>query len=626
MFASVQSLNAAKLEDFPADHFDVVMVDEFHHAAAPSYERVLNHLVPVELLGLTATPERSDGLPILHWFDDRIAAELRLWDAIDQQYLSPFMYFGIHDGLDLRQVPWRRGRGYDVDALSAAYTSSDAWARLVVKQVSEHAAVGAMRGLGFCVSIQHAQFMAQHFNRHGIDAVAIWGDSPRMDREAALRDLAEGRVRVVFSVDLFNEGVDVPVVDTVLMLRPTESPTLFLQQLGRGLRKAPGKAFCTVLDFVGTHRKEFRFDRRYRALLGGTRRDVERAVHQRFPFLPAGCHMDLDQKASEIVLRSLRDAIPSRWTAKVDELRSLRRDRPDIDLDEFLDESGLDLDDVYDGRRSWSDLREAAGMSVLPAGPHEVTLRRAVGRLLHIDDEERISTYRSLLSHPYAPSIQSMSERKRRLLHMLVAGLADRALTQESTFSEAVDLLWNHSQPRAELLELLAILNDRLDHIHAPLTTHPDVPLQIHARYSRIEILAAFGATALAKIAAWQSGVYEAKAANAELFALTLDKSIGGFSPTTRYRDYAISRTLIHWESQSITREDSATGKRYRNHEHEGRYVMLFTRLRADDRAFWFLGPATYRSHEGEKPMAITWELHHRLPGDLYAAFAAAVA
>lgn len=626
VFASVQSLNAAKLEDFPADQFDVVMVDEFHHAAAPSYERVLNHLVPVELLGLTATPERSDGLPILHWFDDRIAAELRLWDAIDQQYLSPFMYFGIHDGLDLRQIPWRRGRGYDPDALSTAYTSSDAWARLVVKQVSEHAEVGAMRCLGFCVSIQHAQFMAQHFNRHGIDAVAIWGDSPRMEREAALRDLAEGRVRVVFSVDLFNEGVDVPLVDTVLMLRPTESPTLFLQQLGRGLRKAPGKGFCTVLDFVGTHRKEFRFDRRYRALLGGTRRDVERAVHQRFPFLPAGCHMDLDQKASEIVLRSLRDAIPSRWSAKVDELRSLRRDRPDIDLDEFLDESGLDLDDIYDGRRSWSDLREAAGMSVLPAGPHEATLRRAVGRLLHIDDEERISTYRSLLSHPHAPSIQSMSERERRLLHMLVAGLADRALTQENTFSEAVDLLWKHPQLRAELLELLAVLNDRLDHVHAPLTTHPDVPLQVHARYSRIEILAAFGATALAKIAAWQSGVYEAKAANAELFAFTLDKSTGGFSPTTRYRDYAISRTLVHWESQSITREDSATGRRYRNHEHQGRFIMLFTRLRADDRAFWFLGPATYRSHEGEKPMAITWELHHRLPGDLYAAFAAAVA
>lgn len=272
VFASIQSLNAADLSLLAADHFDVVIVDEFHHAAAASYEKVLTHLDPVELLGLTATPERSDGLPVLHWFDDRIAAELRLWDAIDQQYLSPFLYFGVHDGLDLRDIPWRRGRGYEVEALTQRYTSSDAWARLVVKQLLEHADVDSMRGLGFCVSVEHARFMARHFNHHGIRAVAIWGDSPPRERNAALRDLAAGDVSVVFSVDLFNEGVDVPAVDTVLMLRPTESPTLFLQQLGRGLRKSRGKAFCTVLDFVGTHRREFRFDRRYRALLGGTRR------------------------------------------------------------------------------------------------------------------------------------------------------------------------------------------------------------------------------------------------------------------------------------------------------------------------------------------------------------------
>jgi hypothetical protein len=219
-----------------------------------------------------------------------------------------------------------------------------------------------------------------------------------------------------------------------------------------------------------------------------------------------------------------------------------------------------------------------------------------------------------------------MSERERRLLHMLVGAVLDRALTRDSTLQQAVDLLWQHPQLRAELLDLLVVLADRLDHVHEPLTAQPNVPLQVHARYSRIEILAGFGGTTGAKIAAWQSGVYEAKAANAELCAFTLDKSSGGFSPTTRYRDYAISRTLIHWESQSITREDSDTGMRYRNHESDGRSIMLFTRLRADDRAFWFLGPATYRSHVGEKPMAITWELQHPLPGDLYAAFAAAVA
>jgi superfamily II DNA or RNA helicase len=627
VFASVQSLNAATLDDLAPDHFDVVIVDEFHHAAAPSYRRLLDHLQPVELLGLTATPERSDGLPILHWFDDRIAAELRLWDAIDQQRLSPFMYFGIHDGLDLTQIPWRRGQGYDLEQLSNLYTSSDAWARTVLQEVlrlaDDHR---TMRALGFCVSIDHAKFMAMHFNNAGIPAAAVWGDSPQAERRAALQDLASGKVRIVFSVDLFNEGVDVPAVDTVLMLRPTESATLFLQQLGRGLRRAKDKTFCTVLDFVGTHRREFRFDRRYRALLGGTRRDIEHAVEQGFPFLPAGCYMHLDAKASEIVLRSLREAIPTRWPARVEELRAVHAKHPDVTLSTYLEESGLDLPDVYDGSRCWSDLCEAAGVPTAPAGSHEKPVRRALGRILHIDDDERLSTYRELLDSSVPITVSALPERRRRLVRMLVASIGDQVLTKDMSLQDAVDLLWGHPQIRAELAQLLAELDTRVDHLHGPLEHHPDVPLQVHARYSRIEIFAAFGIGTNAKVAPWQTGVYEAKEANAELLAFTLDKSSGGFSPTTRYRDYAISPSLIHWESQSITREDSPTGLRYRNHERDGRSIMLFSRLRSDERAFWFLGPATYRGHVGEKPMAITWELHTPLPGDLYQSFAAAVA
>jgi superfamily II DNA or RNA helicase len=627
VFASIQSLHAATLDDLEPDHFDVVIVDEFHHAAAASYRRLLDHVEPAELLGLTATPERSDGLPILGWFDDRIAAELRLWDAIDQHRLTPFLYFGIHDGLDLTDIPWRRGRGYDVDALSNLYTSTDAWARTVLHQVLDHADdPTTMRALGFCVSVDHARFMARHFNAHGVTAVAVWGDSPEAVRRQALRDLADGTVRMVFSVDLFNEGVDVPSVDTVLLLRPTESPTLFLQQLGRGLRRSTGKSFCTVLDFVGTHRREFRFDRRFRALLGGTRRDLERAVEQRFPFLPAGCHMELDRKASEVVLRSLREAIPSRWPAKVEELRVLRQHRHGVTLRDYLDETGLDLADVYDGSKSWSDLREAAGVTTRPRGDREVTLRRALGRMLHVDDDERIAAYRRFLGAPTAPSVAELPERRRRLLRMLVASVAGGAVPKDDRLQPAADLLWRHPQVRAELMELLAELDARIDHLHGPLARHPAVPLQVHARYTRVEILAAMGIGDTARVAAWQSGVYEAREERAELFAFTLDKSSGGFSPTTRYRDYAISPTLIHWESQSVTRADSPTGLRYRSHVAERRSILLFTRLRADDRAFWFLGPATYVSHVGEKPMAITWELTTPLPGDLFASFAAAVA
>lgn len=627
VFASIQSLNAANLEDLAPDHFDVVIVDEFHHAAAPSYSKLLDHVQPRELLGLTATPERSDDLSILHWFDDRIAAELRLWDAVDQQRLCPFMYFGIHDGLDLTHIPWRRGQGYDIHALSELYTSTDAWARTVVNEVSRLADNPAtMRALGFCVSIEHAQFMAAHFTRHGLPSVAVWGDSSRDVREAALKDLAAGKVRVVFSVDLFNEGVDVPTVDTLLMLRPTESPTLFLQQLGRGLRRSKNKGFCTVLDFVGTHRKEFRFDRRYRALLGGTRRDIERSVQQGFPFLPAGCYMHLDAKASEIVLRSLRDAIPSRWPARVEELRVVHANYPDVTLSKYLEESGLDLPDVYDGNRGWTDLCEAAGVPVAPAGPHEAPLRKALGRLLHVDDDERIAIYRRLLESSAPPVVASMPERERRLVRMLIASLGDQVLSKDQSVQDGIHLLWSHPQVRAELAQLLVELDDRVDHLHGALPAHPDVPLQVHGRYSRIEIMAAFGMGTHAKTPDWREGVREAKDELADLLAFTLDKSSGGFSPTTRYRDYAISPRLIHWESQSMTRADSETGLRYRNHESRGRSIMLFTRLRADDRAFWFLGPATYRGHVGEKPMAITWELHNPLPGDLYQSFAAAVA
>ena len=301
-----------------------MIVDEFHHAAASTYRALLEHLRPGQLLGLTATPERADGLDVLKYFDGRIAAELRVWDAIDQQYLAPFVYYGVHDGLDLREVPWRRGTGYDIAALTNVFTADHAWARRVLEQIrTKIGDPGRMRALGFCVSIQHARFMASVFSEAGLPSVAVWGDSPRPEREAALRDLAAGALRVVFTVDLFNEGVDVPTVDTLLLLRPTESPTLFLQQLGRGLRRAHGKTVCTVLDFVGLHRKEFRFDRRFRALLGGSRKDVERQVEQGFPFLPAGCHLELDSVAQEIVLRSIREAIPSAWRERCAELRAL---------------------------------------------------------------------------------------------------------------------------------------------------------------------------------------------------------------------------------------------------------------------------------------------------------------
>ena len=189
------------------------------------------------------------------------------------------------------------------------------------------------------------------------------------------------------------------------MLRPTDSPVLFIQQLGRGLRKNPGKSLCTVLDFVGQHRKQFRYDRRFRALLGGSRESVRRQVAEGFPYLPAGCHMELDRVAAERVLENIKYAVPQNWRDKVAELRSLGAERPDITLGGFLEATGLDIDDIYSGKRSWSDLLEESGVRPRNQGPHETILRRACGRLLHLDDNLRLATWRRWLAQSQAPHV-----------------------------------------------------------------------------------------------------------------------------------------------------------------------------------------------------------------------------
>jgi superfamily II DNA or RNA helicase/HKD family nuclease len=500
VFASIQSLHRADVKHIDPEHFDVVIVDEFHHAAARSYEILLEHLRPVELLGLTATPERADGLDVIRHFDGRIAADLRLWHAIDQEYLAPFAYFGIHDGLDLRRVPWRRGQGYDVSALENVLTADHKWANLVVEEIRRKIAEPSrVRALGYCVSVNHARFMAHRFSDLGLPSVALSAESHSEERKAALRDLSDGKLRVVFTVDLFNEGVDIPSVDTLLLLRPTDSPTLFLQQLGRGLRKSPGKSACTVLDFVGTHRKEFRFDRRLRALLGGSRADVERQVHNDFPFLPAGCSFQLDAVAKEIVLRSIRDAIPSTWRERCSELRSIG----EVGLAEYLESSGLDLEDIYTGGHSSSEMRREAGLAAAPEGPAEKALLRAVGRLLHVDDDERLDVYPRLLGTDAPPDVAALAPREGRILRMLSSLTT---LGVSASFEDAVAEIWAHPQVRAELIELLELLRERVSYLDHPLGL-PEIPLAVHSRYTRTEILAAFGVGEGARPRTWQSGV-----------------------------------------------------------------------------------------------------------------------
>ncbi len=621
VFANVQSLHEATLARLAPDAFDVVIVDEFHHAASSTYERLLRHMTPSFLIGLTATPERSDGQSVLAWFDDRIATELRLWNALDQELLSPFQYFGVSDGTDLRTLRWAAGR-YDTHDLSNVYTANDLWIRRVLQEVHRRVtAPETMRALGFCVDIAHAEFVAKRFCEAGLASVAISQRTSARERADALARLQRGELRAIFSVDLLNEGVDVPDVDTVLFLRPTESATLFLQQLGRGLRRRPDKSCLTVLDFIGGAHRKFRFDARFRAILGGTRHQIAREIERGFPRLPSGCSIQLDRVAADAVLSNIRDSLGRGDETLVEDLRELG----DVTLAEFLRRAGLDLDDVYSRPgRSFTRLRRRAGLpSARPVPPSDAAaeerIERALARLLHVDDPLRLQAFRALLGEPAPPSGRAEEPTARMLFAAL--GWMNRSLHEmDAAWAE----LWAAPAMRTELLELFAILEDERG-LTFPLSGRlASLPLRVHATYGLDEVMAALDVrTKEGGLRRLREGIFHDKRHRADLLFVTLEKSESDYSPTTMYRDFALSPRRFHWESQSGIHEDTDTGRRYIEHAQRGQEILLFVRQKKLDRPdvtapYTLLGSAVYIRHEGARPMAIEWELEREMPAWLF--------
>jgi superfamily II DNA or RNA helicase/HKD family nuclease len=613
VFASVQSLTSYGVAQIPADAFDVVVIDEFHHAEAKTYRRLLDHLRPQELLGLTATPERADGVDVRSFFGDRTAAELRLWDALGADLLCPFHYFAIADGTDLRSIAWTRGR-YDESQLDDVLTGNDARARIILTSVRDKIAdVGSMRALGFCVSVSHAEYMTRVFDEAGIPSRTVTGNTPPDERAEALRMLRDGDVNALFTVDVCNEGLDIPDVDTVLFLRPTESSTIFMQQLGRGLRRTRSKAVLTVLDFVGYHRKEFSFSRKFTALTGLHGKQLEKAVSEGFPFLPSGCQVRLDRQSQEVVLDNLKSQLSNRWKQIVDHLRHSRDDS----LDEFLDSSGLALSDILRrGSHSWTKLRKDAGLPTLPGSDLEEKLLKRVRAFAHVDDPLRATAYRDLLAGS-AVDYDDMSPLAQRLARMLFSSLWSDG-GGFANVAEGLAAVQKEAATRAEISAVVDLSYEAARHVPMALPSSLDgVPLLIHARYQREEILAALDFPRHPN--SFREGVLFLPELNVDAFFITLKKSEADYSPSTMYADYPISRDLFHWETQSTTSVTSKTGQRYLTGSST---VLLFVRQEQKDdfgtAPYLFLGPSSYVSHTGDRPIAITWRLATPMPMDFF--------
>ena len=610
VFGSVQSLSHLDFEKQNPDAFDMIIIDEFHHSAASTYEKLLTYFKPKFLLGLTATPERADGQDILHWFGGGISAELRLWEAIDRQILSPFQYFGISDNIDLERagIAWRRGFGYDKGQLSNLYTGNDVRVALILEQLNHYVdELDHMKALGFCVSIAHAEFMAKKFSDAGIPAKAVTSDVSSEDRHKYLTELRMGALKIIFAVDVFNEGIDIPDVNTLLMLRPTESATVFIQQLGRGLRRSPKKKCLTVLDFVGNQNKNFRFDEKYGKLLGLGRKRLVQAIENGFPYLPTGCHFELDQVSKDQVLENLRTILKFNKGYFASDLRRLG----DVGLREYLDSSDAELQDLYKNGRCFTLLKSQVFEPNFEPTQIDNTVAKALGRCLHIDDADRLNAYSRILSS------KTLSVNDPYLM-MLGYTIFGTKATKENVL-EKIETV-RGSRVFREILELLTILDEKRTRV-TRIPPDSELPLGIHARYSKAEVLPAFGL----RLTGAEYGVSFAEEKSADIAFVTLNKNEKHFSPSTMYADTAISESIFQWESQSTASESDGPGKRYVNQRNLGNSFHLFVReFKTDPETgatmpYVYFGPADYISHTGRKPMRIRWRLKYPIPADLLA-------
>lgn len=614
LFVSVQTLNSRSLtEAVSEDFYDFIIVDEFHHAAAPTYQQLLNYFKPRILLGLTATPERMDGENILQWFDNRIAAEIRLPEAIDRKLLCPFQYFGISDSVDLSDVKWNRG-GYERSALSKVYTGNDMRVFLILKQLRKYVTdMDGVKGLGFCVSKEHARYMADKFNEAGITSECLTADSDNEFWRSVSRRLSDGELRFIFTVDLFNEGVDIPAINTIMFLRPTESLTVFLQQLGRGLRLYDGKDCLTVLDFIGQANRKYRFEEKFRALLSDSSRSVQGEIKNGFVALPKGCYLQLEKKAAEHILDNIKRSLGNR-----NAIATFTEDtgKP-LTLENFLTYYNLDISAIYATKYSFSRLCVMAGAREDFSEPLEDIVTKALPRISAIDSRRWIEFLVDELPVISERKEEDFSPLQLRMLTMLQFTIWQKTW-QECEFSDMLEGFRRLSDCPVLLGEILDVLYynyDRLDFVDAPVDLGFECPLDLHCTYSRDQILAALD---FMKPSTVREGTKYLPDKKADVHFVTLSKAEKDYSPSTMYEDYSINEVLFHWQSQSTTSHSSSTGQRYINHRSMGVRELLFVRefktWKLGAAPYTFLGLADFLSVIGSKPMNITWRLHEPIP------------
>jgi len=618
VFATVQTLNyQLKALPLKPDHFAYIVVDECHHLTANSYQGIIQYFTPKILLGLTATPERMDGGDIQEDFHHRIAAEIRLPEALNRKLLCPFQYFGIADSVDLSEVSWVRGK-YDQSELSALYTKNIQRVGDILNALNEYTKdLSDVRALGFCVSMDHAQFMAKKFNDQGYSADCLTSADTR-NRDRIKNDLVGKKINYLFVVDIYNEGVDIPEVDVVLFLRPTESLTIFLQQLGRGLRLSEGKECLTVLDFVGNARPEYSFEDKFRALVGKTNTPVHQEIAANFPHLPLGCSIILEKKAKEVILKNISEATQLGKIKIIQKIRSFsHHTHLPLTLKHFIDFYNVPLQSIYK-HGSWKGLCSMAGVEEGFEEINEKEIQRAIRRKWLVTKSTSYLTFiLQLAREGFNPEKIALTPESPAMLLMLYYDVW-REPGKFPNLESGIKAIGNNPLLVSEIIELLEILIDSISHREMEM----GMPIKVYSQYTRDQILSALEISTFSRKFPSREGVVEVPNKNMELLFINLRKSEKSFTPSTMYNDYVISEHLFHWQTQNSAGPDTPKGLSYIQQEKNKKRIFLFVREKSKDEydntlGFLFAGEVKLKKFNGAKPMNIIWELSNPLPSHL---------
>ncbi len=424
-------------------------------------------------------------------------------------------------------------------------------------------------------------------------------------------------------VDIFNEGIDIPEIDTVLFLRPTESLTVFLQQLGRGLRLSEGKECLTVLDFVGNSRPEYDFEGKFRALVGKTNTSTQKEIEDDFPHLPLGCTIILEKKAKNIILQNIIKATSLNRNQLLNKIRNFRfQTLLPFTLKNFSGFYHIPLQYIYK-KDSWKRLCAITSQIEDYSAINEPEIKRAISKKwLSCSSISYFQFILSLAKNNFHINIDGLSAEAKGMSLMLHYDIWQTAGGFD-TLEESIRAIGRNKVLICEIIEVLEILIDKINFLEKDISLPYKQPLKLHSRYTRDQILAAFGLSTFEAKSSNREGVAINQNLNTELLFIDLIKSEKDFSPSTLYQDFALSERLFHWQTQNSARPDLGKGLTYINHQKLNKTILLFVRERNEDEykntmSYVFLGDASFIEFAGSKPMSISWKLREPMPPYLW--------